>query len=115
MASYKRFKSTTTDYSIPAYLSALRLNIKVIMIFFKNNQYLLSKRGINLYAQIKSMRAKGLRIDYSNVKKYSQGVIEGISLTYLHFFCDYWGKSLVDMISYDLEEYENRMLESTAV
>lgn len=105
----RQYRKYTYDFNNEDFNRIKEKNIKVLMFFFKNNSYLLKKNNLIFFRQIKELKAKGLTVDYGNISKLRDGKRFSSSLTYLNFFCDYWGLELKDMISIDLEEYDKRL------
>ncbi len=112
MPSNRFGKYTTNDWNCKYYLESVELAKEIILLFFKNNQYLLNKKGITLHKQVKELKSTGLRIDKINVYGYRSGKITSMNLTYLQFFCKYWGLKLKDMIYQDMEEWERMKSEA---
>lgn len=84
-------------------------NKLLLVLFFKNNRFLLSNHGMTEYAQIKHFSESGVRVDKSYISRCRRGQTTQCSITFLGIFCKYWGKSLADMISYDMEERDKML------
>ncbi len=92
------------DYSGPLFLELREENKKLFQLLLKNNAYLLKRKGICLFQQIREIEPLGFKINYNQIRNLRKGVRISNSLNYLMVFCKYWGLGLVDMIGYDMEE-----------
>lgn len=104
-------RNTTYNWESAFYKQTLEANCIILKTLFRNNNYLLKKNGITLYRQIKDLNEKGLSLDYGNIHRLKNGKVNVASLSYINFFCLYWGKSLVEMLSVDFEDQDQLLSE----
>jgi len=108
---YPRKTTNQLDYENAYYKVSLQRSLDVLQLFFTNNKYLLKKRGITLYRQLRDLEEAGVSVDYSNIAKYTKRKNNVCSLTYLSFFCEYWDKTLSEMISCNMEQRDKELKE----
>jgi hypothetical protein len=86
-------------------------NKSTIMLFFKNNAYLLKQVKKTLAQQLKEIEATGIILKRSYVQKLRYGEKINCPITYLNFFSEYWNLPLSEMIKTDFSEQKYGVVE----
>jgi hypothetical protein len=86
-------------------------NKYAIMLFFKNNAYLLKLVKKTLAQQLKEIEATGVILKRSYVQKLRYGEKINCPITYLNFFSEYWNLPLSEMIKTDFGKQNYGVIE----
>jgi hypothetical protein len=92
------------EYQSEYYKLCLGLASDQIRLFISNNVYLLKTAQKSFKQQMREFKERGIKISETYYYNLSKGHRQTCSLTYLNFFCEYWGISLVDMLSRNFEQ-----------
>lgn len=99
----------TYDYDCPTFNTAQSTSSKLIRQALQNNSYLVHRKGITLAIQFASFKGDGVGISKDYYRSLMCGRRKGCSLTWIAFFSNYWGISLIELMGTDFKTRDKLM------